>query len=101
MKQNAKTSRAVEQLEKMLRVFNQHCFKGEFPETIIRLKKTQPAYDRITCSTLWSYLQSPTTKASHARIYTPSNTKTAPKKATLSRWMLFESKLKKENYYDY
>lgn len=56
MKQNAKTSHAVEQLEKMLRVFNQHCFKGEFPETIIRLKKTQPAYDRITCATVWSCL---------------------------------------------
>ena len=27
--------------------------------------------------------------------------KSAPKKATLSRWMLFESELKKENYYDY
>lgn len=56
MKQNAKTSRAVGQLEKMLRVFNQHCFKGEFPETIIRLKKTQPAYDRITCATVMELL---------------------------------------------
>mgnify|MGYP000082027174 CR=1 len=56
MKQNAKTSRAVGQLEKMLCVFNQHCFKGKLPETIIRLKKTQPAYDRITCATVWSYL---------------------------------------------
>ena len=56
MKQNAKTSRAVEQLEKMLRVLNQHCFKGELPETIIGLKKTQPACDRITCAMVWSCL---------------------------------------------
>lgn len=56
MKQNAKTSCAVGQLEKMLRVFNQHCFKGKLPETIIRLKKTQPAYNRITCTTVWSCL---------------------------------------------
>ena len=56
MKQNAKTSRAAGQLKKMPRVFNQHCFKGEFQETIIRLKKTQPAYDRITCATVWSCL---------------------------------------------
>lgn len=33
MKQNAKTSCAVGQLEKVLRVFNQHCFKGKLPET--------------------------------------------------------------------
>ena len=56
MKQNAKTSRAAGQIEKMLRVFNQHCFKGELPETIIRLKKTQPAYDHIICAAVWSCL---------------------------------------------
>lgn len=56
MKQNVKISRAAGQLEKMPCVFNQHCFKGEFPETIIGLKKTQPAYNHITCATVWSCL---------------------------------------------